>query len=295
RREGGYGPRPDGRWQLDRFGADQEAFVWAAFRAKLAEMLADVPAWGDGNWNGQRVIDGDSLDRLGRFGAGSFDSVIFSPPYVNRFDYVESQKVELWLRGFVDSYDAMLALRNGSLRSRPHRRPRRPPRPRRRVRGGVGRARPASHRRPPAAHRAAGPGRVDAGERRDPVMTGGGARRRPDAVETIGFVEVEAFPPLAEIDHGQLFGLSLSTTTTAFTHGLHRFAAKYVPQVPAWALDTFAGRDSVVVDPFMGSGTTLVEGVLRGGTNIGVDIDPLARVIARAKATPVDHAPSRAP
>ena len=125
-------------------------------------------------------------------------------------------------------------------------------------------------------------------------MTGGGARRRPDAVETIGFVEVEAFPPLAEIDHGQLFGLSLSTTTTAFTHGLHRFAAKYVPQVPAWALDTFAGRDSVVVDPFMGSGTTLVEGVLRGGTNIGVDIDPLARFIARAKVTPVDHERIRA-
>ncbi|HMC80418.1 MAG TPA: SAM-dependent methyltransferase [Acidimicrobiia bacterium] len=117
RRKGGYVPRPDGRWQLDRFGADQEAFVWAAFRAKLAEMLADVPAWGDGNWNGQRVIDGDSLDRLGRFGAGSFDSVIFSPPYVNRFDYVESQKVELWFGGFVDGYDAMLALRKRSLRS----------------------------------------------------------------------------------------------------------------------------------------------------------------------------------
>ena len=110
----------------------------------------------------------------------------------------------------------------------------------------------------------------------------------PDGIDTIPFAEVAAFPPLSEIEPGQLFALSLSTSTTAFTHGLHRFAAKFVPQVPAWALDRFATRDSVVVDPFVGSGTTLVEGVLRGGTTIGVDIDPLARFITRAKVTAVD-------
>lgn len=118
----------------------------------------------------------------------------------------------------------------------------------------------------------------------------------PDDIDTVRFVDVEAFPPLDEIEHGQLFALSLSTTTTAFTHGLHRFAAKFIPPVPAWALDTFGspwGRQvnppRVVLDPFMGSGTTLVEAVLRGGTSIGVDVDPLARFIARAKVTAVDH------
>lgn len=114
--------------------------------------------------------------------------------------------------------------------------------------------------------------------------------RRPVGVDTVRFVEVDTFPPLADIEHGALFALSLSGPTTAFTHGLHRFAAKFVPQVPAWALDTFGSRRSVVVDPFMGSGTTLVEGLLRGGTTIGVDVDPLARFIARAKVTPLDDA-----
>jgi len=113
--------------------------------------------------------------------------------------------------------------------------------------------------------------------------------RRPGAVESIPFTEVDTFPPPAEIEPGQLFALSLSGATTAFTHGLHRFAAKFVPQVPAWALDSFASGASVVLDPFMGSGTTLVEGILRGGTTIGVDVDPLARFIARAKVTPLDH------
>ena len=80
-------------------------------------MLTDVPAWRTGQWRRQRVIEGDALEAIGPLGAGSFDSVIFSPPYANRFDYFESQKVELWFGGFVDSYDAMLALRKRSLRS----------------------------------------------------------------------------------------------------------------------------------------------------------------------------------
>jgi hypothetical protein len=114
-------------------------------------------------------------------------------------------------------------------------------------------------------------------------------RRRPEQIDAIKFHEVAQFPDFADIDHGQLFGLSLSNSTTTFTHGLHRFAAKYIPQVPAWALDNFGTRSSVVLDPFMGSGTTLVEGIIRGGINIGVDIDPLARFIAQAKVTTADH------
>ncbi|HKY75199.1 MAG TPA: SAM-dependent methyltransferase [Acidimicrobiia bacterium] len=113
----GYVARPDGQWQLERFGADQQGFVFAAFRARLTEMLADVPSWHDGTWSGQRVIEGDALEETARLDAASFDSVLFSPPYANRFDYFESQKVELWFGGFVDSYEALGALRKRSLRS----------------------------------------------------------------------------------------------------------------------------------------------------------------------------------
>lgn len=113
--------------------------------------------------------------------------------------------------------------------------------------------------------------------------------RQPALIDAVEFQEVPQFPDFEAIDHGQLFALSLSNNTTPFTHGLHRFAAKYIPQVPAWALDNFADRTSVVLDPFMGSGTTLVEGVIRGGKSIGIDIDPLARFIARAKVTAVDE------
>ena len=111
----------------------------------------------------------------------------------------------------------------------------------------------------------------------------------PALVESVTFTEVDQLPPFAEIQHGDLLALSLSANTTTFTHGLHRFPAKFIPQIPGWALDNFGTRSSVVVDPFMGSGTTLVEGLLRGGTTIGIDIDPLAQLIAQAKVANLDH------
>lgn len=100
--------------------------------------------------------------------------------------------------------------------------------------------------------------------------------------------EVDSFPSYESISNGDLFALSLSNRTSNLTHGLHRFAAKYIPQIPNWALGEFARDGDTVLDPFMGSGTTLVEGLKRPGTTIGVDIDPLARFITRVKTTPLD-------
>lgn len=94
---------------------------------------------------------------------------------------------------------------------------------------------------------------------------------------------VDSFPDFDSIDHGELLGLSLSTKTTPFTHGMHRFAAKYIPQVPRWAIDQFCNENSVVLDPFMGSGTTLVESLCSVKSAYGLDIDPLAKLISKAK------------
>ncbi len=95
--------------------------------------------------------------------------------------------------------------------------------------------------------------------------------------------EVKEFPPHDEITHGELLSLALSTKTSGLTHGFHRFPAKYIPQVPKWALDNFATESSVVLDPFMGSGTTLVEALCVVERCYGTDIDPLARLITSAK------------
>lgn len=95
--------------------------------------------------------------------------------------------------------------------------------------------------------------------------------------------EVDEFPRHENISHGELLSLTLSTDTTGLTHSLHRFPAKYIPQVPRWAISNFATAESIVLDPFMGSGTTLVEALCVVDHSYGIDIDPLARLIAKAK------------
>ncbi len=99
---------------------------------------------------------------------------------------------------------------------------------------------------------------------------------------------VPEFPPFEQIEHGNLYSLSLSANTSAFTHGIHRFPAKYIPQIPRWALRQFASAESLVLDPFVGSGTTLVECLCAVQQAIGMDIDPLAQLIASAKVQRYD-------
>ncbi|HEV8650183.1 MAG TPA: DNA methyltransferase [Actinomycetes bacterium] len=71
------------------------------------------------------------------------------------------------------------------------------------------------------------------------------------------------------------------------THPLHAFAARCPPPLVDWAISRFSAPGDVVLDPMVGSGTTLVEAALLGRRAWGADIDPLSRLIAKAKATPI--------
>lgn len=113
----GYVRRPEGVWQRERFGPDRHEFVYSRFARRLAMMLDDLPAWTRGTWAEQKVIEGSALELARLVESARFDAVLFSPPYANRFDYVEAMKVELWFGGFVGSYEDAMRLRKASVRS----------------------------------------------------------------------------------------------------------------------------------------------------------------------------------
>jgi site-specific DNA-methyltransferase (adenine-specific) len=104
-------------WQHERFGEDQQTFVYDTFENQLAMMIADTSHWQSGTWEQQKVITGDALKVVEALKDERFDSIIFSPPYANRFDYFEALKVELWFGNFVNSYSELNNLRKTSVRS----------------------------------------------------------------------------------------------------------------------------------------------------------------------------------
>jgi adenine-specific DNA methylase len=74
--------------------------------------------------------------------------------------------------------------------------------------------------------------------------------------------------------------------TEYLTHGLHKYPGRMPPQIPRRIIQFFP-RASHILDPFCGSGTTLVEAILAGKDATGIDINPLAVLISKVKTTPI--------
>jgi DNA modification methylase len=70
-------------------------------------------------------------------------------------------------------------------------------------------------------------------------------------------------------------------------HNLHPYPAKYIAALPREVLLEHTNERHYVLDPFCGSGTTLVEAALLGRKSIGIDANPIACLISTAKTTPL--------
>lgn len=77
-------------------------------------------------------------------------------------------------------------------------------------------------------------------------------------------------------------------STEQWTHGYHRYPAKFLPNVVKKLIEIYAEKDSVIVDLFAGCGTTLVEAKIHGVSSIGTDVNPVATLITKSKITPID-------
>jgi site-specific DNA-methyltransferase (cytosine-N4-specific) len=70
-------------------------------------------------------------------------------------------------------------------------------------------------------------------------------------------------------------------------HGLHPYPAMMIPQVAKRLILKFSKPGEYVLDPFCGSGTVLVESKINNRNSVGIDINPLALLIAKVKTTPL--------
>lgn len=75
-----------------------------------------------------------------------------------------------------------------------------------------------------------------------------------------------------------------------WTHGYHRYPAKFLPNVVKKIIEDYAPKCNVIADLFAGCGTTLVEAKAHGKMSIGTDINPVAQLITKVKTTPIEPA-----
>ena len=75
--------------------------------------------------------------------------------------------------------------------------------------------------------------------------------------------------------------------TGYLTHNLHPYPAKFIPQIPNALIQELSSVGETIADIFCGSGTTLLEALQLKRHAIGIDANPLAALISRAKTTPL--------
>ncbi len=72
---------------------------------------------------------------------------------------------------------------------------------------------------------------------------------------------------------------------TGLTHSLYRYPARFSPMFARAAIETFTKPGDIVLDPFVGGSTTLVESLALGRHSIGVDVSELSLFLARVKTS----------
>ncbi len=86
--------------------------------------------------------------------------------------------------------------------------------------------------------------------------------------------------------------------TTKHVHRLHPYKGKYIPQLVEYFIDShtddfkqevYFQTGDVILDPFLGSGTTIIQSLEMGIHSVGIDVSEFNCMIASCKATHYDH------
>lgn len=351
RTKNGYVKTSQSAWENKTFGTNKVSYVINILRRKYSEMLSDL-ALENTHKVSTKVYCDSSLNIKDYIKQENVSTCIFSPPYANAFDYFEIFKVELWMGGFVNSYDDLLKLRKSAFRSNFNagdiglRRSEFSnkelenllnlmtgntwdPRMKEMLRGyfedfyltlkGIYQTLAQDGKCIIIVGNSAYAGTIiptdlllanigreigfdspeiqitrsltTSSQQKRKLREFKGMLRESVIIlyKTSGPKEerVDEFPVENEIKHGQKFIIT-SNNVSYLTHNIHKYPAKFIPQIPRWAIKRYGtNKNSIVIDPFCGSGTTLVESMLKGFDSYGIDIDPLARLITKVKTTPI--------
>jgi len=73
------------------------------------------------------------------------------------------------------------------------------------------------------------------------------------------------------------------------THTYYKYPARFSPKFVREVIDVFSKKGDVILDPFVGGGTTLVESLASNRHSIGFDVSPIASFVSEAKTAILDQ------
>lgn len=106
----------------------------------------------------------------------------------------------------------------------------------------------------------------------------------PHSVPTAAKARTRPTQPAIDVEK-LVESLRSSDRVTGLTHPLYRYPARFSPLFARAAIMALTEPGDFILDPFSGGGTTVVEALSLGRKAVGVDLNPLASFVARAKTT----------
>ena len=81
--------------------------------------------------------------------------------------------------------------------------------------------------------------------------------------------------------------LHSSRRTSGSTHNFYLYPSRFSPEIARTIITLFSRPGDVVLDPFMGGGTSIIEGLMLGRRMVGIDLNTLAHFVASVRTCPL--------
>lgn len=101
------------------------------------------------------------------------------------------------------------------------------------------------------------------------------------------YMTLPAPPPISEDFERLSRAARDQARVSGLTHGFYRYPARFSPKFASTAIEQFSNPGDLVLDPYMGGGTVIVEAAALGRDAAGNDINSLSTFLAKAKTTPL--------
>lgn len=76
-----------------------------------------------------------------------------------------------------------------------------------------------------------------------------------------------------------------TTPISGWTHNYYRYPARFSPNFAASVIESLSKPGDIILDPYMGGGTVVVEALAHGRIGVGNDLNALATFVAQVKTT----------